>query len=297
MTPGNCFSLSLSLRLIFWGFLCGVQGRSVLIAGHRPPGVKELTKGRLWRAPFEERYTDIILKHSDVVVGQLFGYLHRDQFRLMTAGNEGVGEEGGVEGGSAAVDGERVAGRGGSEAEREGEGEGEATRVGRTGGTSRMQIPSAVDDAQRGLRRSLAQGKGRRSQGRKWGWGWGAVGSTPTLKVEGSRGGTTDSGPERHAEEEEEKKDGEGTLSGVALGVPSGSWRKRQVASTGVATRAGSLILMAPSLSPMYENRPAFRVFHYDRWKRLIDYTEHTAELKVGGGAQGCKEAKRRTGN
>ncbi|XP_044290900.1 acid sphingomyelinase-like phosphodiesterase 3b isoform X2 [Varanus komodoensis] len=55
----------------------------VYIIGHVPPGFFEKKRGKAWfREHFNQRYTEIIRKHHDVVVAQFFGHHHTDSFRM-----------------------------------------------------------------------------------------------------------------------------------------------------------------------------------------------------------------------
>eukprot|EP00164_Ancoracysta_twista_P004286 GFYU01005774.1.p1 GENE.GFYU01005774.1~~GFYU01005774.1.p1 ORF type:complete len:450 (+),score=162.73 GFYU01005774.1:166-1350(+) len=62
----------------------------VYIVGHTPPGVKRKEGDdqaeQLWQDRFVCQYVDIIKAHPEAVEAQLFGSLHRDEFRLLETG-------------------------------------------------------------------------------------------------------------------------------------------------------------------------------------------------------------------
>ncbi|CAH1253575.1 SMPDL3B [Branchiostoma lanceolatum] len=55
----------------------------VFIVGHLPPGFFELKRSQYWMYPnFNERYNELVRKHSAVIAGQFFGHHHTDSFRV-----------------------------------------------------------------------------------------------------------------------------------------------------------------------------------------------------------------------
>ncbi|KAH3767212.1 hypothetical protein Pelo_921 [Pelomyxa schiedti] len=61
-----------------------LNGEQVLIVGHAPPGSKNpYDDYRLWTADYENEYFRIVTEYPDVIMGQIFGHLHSDAFRLV----------------------------------------------------------------------------------------------------------------------------------------------------------------------------------------------------------------------
>ena len=61
----------------------------VYLVGHMPPGVDERENGGIllfqdiFQERFNERYLRLVRKYSDIIVGQFFGHLHSDSFRVI----------------------------------------------------------------------------------------------------------------------------------------------------------------------------------------------------------------------
>lgn len=57
--------------------------------GHVPPGSTErvyggtYTESLSFTEKYNKRYIDLVVKHSNIIVGQFFGHLHTDAFRVM----------------------------------------------------------------------------------------------------------------------------------------------------------------------------------------------------------------------
>ncbi|KAL9951390.1 hypothetical protein ACROYT_G044044 [Oculina patagonica] len=59
------------------------QGKKVLIASHIPPGMDIAEHEPFWLPIYTKQYLDLVAgKYNTVVVGQLFGHMHKDDFRL-----------------------------------------------------------------------------------------------------------------------------------------------------------------------------------------------------------------------
>ncbi|PSN35949.1 Acid sphingomyelinase-like phosphodiesterase 3b [Blattella germanica] len=62
---------------------------TVYLVGHMPPGVDERQNGGTWlfqdifQERFNQRYLKLVRKYSDIIVGQFFGHLHSDSFRIV----------------------------------------------------------------------------------------------------------------------------------------------------------------------------------------------------------------------
>ncbi|KAJ9589134.1 hypothetical protein L9F63_017573, partial [Diploptera punctata] len=62
---------------------------TVYLVGHMPPGVDERENGGIllfqdiFQDRFNERYLRLVRKYSDIIVGQFFGHLHSDSFRVI----------------------------------------------------------------------------------------------------------------------------------------------------------------------------------------------------------------------
>lgn len=250
-------------------------GRKVIIAGHRPPGVGHLGEIPLWQSKFEDRYSKLILKYSDVISGQLFGYLHRDQFRLMRtpvanlvdSGDENPALENSKQGG---INSETISASGDptekekvgfvsliSKTQNEENEMGESDRRVLKKKSERSRWASFIYSAKRenGLLGASSENvRGHDRLGRKF------VSQVPSFelnsKFEDPKGWNTGE-KRRNAQEILMEKSYFGAGS----------------------KKLGSAILMVPSLSPMFDNRPSFRLFRYDRLHLLIDYMEHTAVL------------------
>lgn len=61
----------------------------VYLVGHIPPGVDERQGGDLppsqyaYQQRFNRRYLHLVRKYSESIVGQFFGHLHSDTFRIV----------------------------------------------------------------------------------------------------------------------------------------------------------------------------------------------------------------------
>jgi hypothetical protein len=61
----------------------------VYLVGHMPPGVDERQNGGIspfhdvFQERFNQRYIRLVQKYSDIIVGQFFGHLHSDSFRII----------------------------------------------------------------------------------------------------------------------------------------------------------------------------------------------------------------------
>jgi len=61
----------------------------VYLVGHMPPGVDERQNGGIspyhdvFQERFNQRYIRLVQKYSDIIVGQFFGHLHSDSFRIV----------------------------------------------------------------------------------------------------------------------------------------------------------------------------------------------------------------------
>ncbi len=60
-----------------------------LIIGHVPPSMGSFRHSQLWKEKYINVYYDIIKEFDDVIIGQLFGHLHSDEFRV-GAGTSGI---------------------------------------------------------------------------------------------------------------------------------------------------------------------------------------------------------------
>eukprot|EP00011_Vannellida_sp_DIVA3-517-6-12_P005582 CAMPEP_0114623786 /NCGR_PEP_ID=MMETSP0168-20121206/10432_1 /TAXON_ID=95228 ORGANISM="Vannella sp., Strain DIVA3 517/6/12" /NCGR_SAMPLE_ID=MMETSP0168 /ASSEMBLY_ACC=CAM_ASM_000044 /LENGTH=441 /DNA_ID=CAMNT_0001835043 /DNA_START=1 /DNA_END=1326 /DNA_ORIENTATION=+ len=58
------------------------NGELAYIAGHIPPGNDQYEMQEFWQNLYADHYLAIVTKYSDVVAGQFFGHLHRDDFRV-----------------------------------------------------------------------------------------------------------------------------------------------------------------------------------------------------------------------
>ena len=66
----------------------------VLIVGHIPPGLDSYSFSPCWRARYARAYLAIVARRASVVVGQLFGHLHTDEFRVSAPTTSGGGGRG-----------------------------------------------------------------------------------------------------------------------------------------------------------------------------------------------------------
>lgn len=54
----------------------------VILTGHVPPGYTTPRKVRWMTKVLNQKFVDVILRHSDVIVAMHFGHEHHDSFRL-----------------------------------------------------------------------------------------------------------------------------------------------------------------------------------------------------------------------
>lgn len=69
---------------------CQLHKETVYLVGHMPPGSDERQRGTLSYAYSDHnnrRYIQLVRKYADIIVGQFFGHLHSDSFRIIY--NEG----------------------------------------------------------------------------------------------------------------------------------------------------------------------------------------------------------------
>lgn len=61
----------------------------VYLVGHHPPGADERQRGALppshaaYSDHHNKKYLRIVRKYADIIVGQFFGHLHSDTFRIV----------------------------------------------------------------------------------------------------------------------------------------------------------------------------------------------------------------------
>ena len=53
------------------------KGEKVIIIGHIPPGIADTIKS------YGDFYVPVVAKYRDIIVGQLFGHTHEDQFEVV----------------------------------------------------------------------------------------------------------------------------------------------------------------------------------------------------------------------
>lgn len=58
------------------------NGEVVYIVGHIPPGNDQYQMQEFWQNQYTDHYLAIIAKNTDIIAGQFFGHLHRDDFRV-----------------------------------------------------------------------------------------------------------------------------------------------------------------------------------------------------------------------
>ena len=58
------------------------KGAQVIIVGHIPPTVGSFQHNQLWKDSYIKTYFDVVHEFDGVIVGQLFGHLHSDEFRV-----------------------------------------------------------------------------------------------------------------------------------------------------------------------------------------------------------------------
>jgi sphingomyelin phosphodiesterase acid-like 3 len=66
--------------------LAQASNRAVYITGHIPPAVGSFEHYQLWQDQYLSKYYELLAKYQGVVMGQLFGHLHSDEFRLTKVG-------------------------------------------------------------------------------------------------------------------------------------------------------------------------------------------------------------------
>lgn len=54
----------------------------VIIIGHIPPSLGSYRHNQFWKTTYVKTYFDIVAEFDDVIVAQLFGHLHSDEFRV-----------------------------------------------------------------------------------------------------------------------------------------------------------------------------------------------------------------------
>jgi len=58
------------------------EGRSAYITGHIPPSLDTYKKTLQWREEYIVKYEEIVMRYISVVKGQLFGHVHKDEWRV-----------------------------------------------------------------------------------------------------------------------------------------------------------------------------------------------------------------------
>jgi sphingomyelin phosphodiesterase acid-like 3 len=66
------------------------SNRVVYIVGHIPPTVGSFGHYQLWQDQYLSTYYALLTKYQGIVMGQLFGHLHSDEFRLIEEEEEGL---------------------------------------------------------------------------------------------------------------------------------------------------------------------------------------------------------------
>lgn len=61
---------------------CRDNGTQAIIVGHIPPAVGSYRHTQLWDEMHIQTYYDIVKEFDEVIIGQLFGHLHSDEFRV-----------------------------------------------------------------------------------------------------------------------------------------------------------------------------------------------------------------------
>ncbi|XP_017779074.1 PREDICTED: acid sphingomyelinase-like phosphodiesterase 3b [Nicrophorus vespilloides] len=68
---------------------CHATKQTVYLVGHMPPGSDERQRAMMHQAHFaysehhNKRYLKLVRKYADIIVGQFFGHLHSDSFRVI----------------------------------------------------------------------------------------------------------------------------------------------------------------------------------------------------------------------
>jgi len=60
------------------------EGIRIYIMGHIPPTVGSYRHNQFWHDIYLDRYQEIIYDYNDIVVAQLYGHLHTDEFRVLS---------------------------------------------------------------------------------------------------------------------------------------------------------------------------------------------------------------------
>ena len=250
----------------------------MLLAGHLPPGVDTVKGGALWLPQYEQRFAATVLAYADVIVGQLYGYLHREHFSVMHSHEPSRVDEMGENGGE------------GLKWEKEGVEKWVYVREGP------KDIQEDEEEEGEEDREMVAGQKGRRLQDIVSG-----ISMPVNVPVEQDPGDAASSSSTTGSSKPQvpgrpmnaaswmasrKQRVGPGARRGApsprsAVGWLLGLRRGRGRRATGDPSGTASAILISPSLSPVLKNRPAFRAFKYDRSAVLQDYTEHTANLHV----------------
>ena len=70
--------------------LLGARSKNskVYILGHIPPVVSSFDREMFWKQPFADRYHDVVAEFADVIVAQLFGHTHSDEWRVENPGKD-----------------------------------------------------------------------------------------------------------------------------------------------------------------------------------------------------------------
>lgn len=82
-TPKNVYDPGWQLawmRQILSG--CRENGTQAMILGHIPPGIGSYRHTQMWKDIYVQSYYDIVKEFDDVIIAQLFGHLHTDEFRV-----------------------------------------------------------------------------------------------------------------------------------------------------------------------------------------------------------------------
>jgi len=61
---------------------CRDNGTQAIIVGHIPPAIGNFRHTQLWRDGYIQSYYDIVKEFDNVIIAQLFGHLHSDEFRI-----------------------------------------------------------------------------------------------------------------------------------------------------------------------------------------------------------------------
>ncbi|KAL7549140.1 hypothetical protein ACHAWF_012409 [Thalassiosira exigua] len=61
---------------------CRQKGTQAIIVGHIPPTVGSYRHAQLWKESYVKSYYEIVGEFDDIIIGQLFGHLHSDEFRV-----------------------------------------------------------------------------------------------------------------------------------------------------------------------------------------------------------------------